>query len=152
MNGTVIDVFRFLIAKGEKLGRIAQSIIDAELERYRIDLDDRFRITQNDIFERLQKVLVGQTVNGGPSSKDGVRLKKGDQLTADYLENLDPNFWFDIRLADEETQVTLEHAKESIDFWACRNRAHVRWEEKETHSRWWVASVRDQDGQSLPSR
>ncbi len=110
MNGTVIDV-QVLTAKGEKPDARAQSIIDAELERYRIDLDDRFRITQNDIFDRLQKILVGQVVNGGPQG-----LKKGSALSADYLENLDPNFWFDIRLADEDTQATLEHAKESLDF------------------------------------
>jgi DNA-directed RNA polymerase subunit beta len=110
MNGTVIDV-QVLTAKGEKPDARAQSIIDAELERYRIDLDDRFRIAQNDIFERLQKILVGQVVNGGPKG-----LKKGNELTEEYLENLDPSYWFDIRLADEETQTTLEHAKESIDF------------------------------------
>ena len=110
MNGTVIDV-QVLTAKGETPDARAQSIIDAELERYRIDLDDRFRIAQNDIFDRLQKILVGQVVNGGPKG-----LKKGNELTEEYLENLDPNHWFDIRLADEDTQTTLEHAKESIDF------------------------------------
>ena len=110
MNGTVIDV-QVLTAKGETPDARAQSIIDAELERYRIDLDDRFRIAQNDIFNRLQKILVGQVVNGGPKG-----LKKGNELTEEYLENLDPNHWFDIRLADEDTQTTLEHAKESIDF------------------------------------
>ncbi|WP_233234574.1 DNA-directed RNA polymerase subunit beta [Bordetella sp. LUAb4] len=109
MTGTVIDVQVFT-REGIVRDKRAQSIIDDELRRYRQDLNDQLRIVENDQFDRLEKMLVNKTVNGGPR-----KLAKGAVITKAYLVDLDRWQWFDIRLADEQHAVVLEQAKESLE-------------------------------------
>ncbi|KDC77685.1 DNA-directed RNA polymerase subunit beta [Bordetella bronchiseptica] len=109
MTGTVIDVQVFT-REGIVRDKRAQSIIDDELRRYRQDLNDQLRIVENDQFDRIEKMLVGKAVNGGPR-----KLAKGATLTKTYLADLDRWQWFDIRLADEQHAVVLEQAKESLE-------------------------------------
>ncbi len=109
MNGTVIDVQVFT-REGIQRDKRAQSIIDDELKRYRQDLNDQLRIVENDAFSRIERLLVGKTVNGGPK-----RLAKGAAVTAEYLADLDRYHWFEIRLADETAASQLEALKESIE-------------------------------------
>ncbi|NYT66852.1 DNA-directed RNA polymerase subunit beta [Alcaligenaceae bacterium] len=109
MVGTVIDVQVFT-REGIDRDKRAQSIIDDELRRYRQDLNDQLRIVEDDTFDRIGKFLVGKTVNGGPR-----KLAKGTALTSEYLSEIDRWVWFDIRLAEEENAVILEHAKESLE-------------------------------------
>jgi DNA-directed RNA polymerase subunit beta len=73
MNGTVIDVQVFT-REGIVRDKRAQSIIDDELKRYRLDLNDQLRIVENDSFERLERLLIGKVANGGPKrlAKDAV--------------------------------------------------------------------------------
>jgi len=107
--GTVIDVQVFT-REGIERDKRAQSIINDELRRYRQDLNDQLRIVENDQFDRLEKILVGKTVNGGPQ-----KLPKGSTITIEYLHGLDRWQWFDIRLADEEHALVLEHAKDALE-------------------------------------
>lgn len=109
MVGTVIDVQVFT-REGIPRDKRAQSIIDDELRRYRLDLNDQLRIVEDDTFDRIEKMLIGKSVNGGPR-----KLAKGTALTKDYLVDLDRWQWFDIRLSDEEHALILEQAKESIE-------------------------------------
>ncbi|MFA5522635.1 MAG: DNA-directed RNA polymerase subunit beta [Castellaniella sp.] len=112
MVGTVIDVQVFT-REGIERDKRAESIIDDELRRYRQDLADQLRIVEKDVFDRIGKFLVGKTVNGGPR-----KLPKGSVLTREYLDELassDVWKWFDIRLADEDDAIVLEHAKESLE-------------------------------------
>ncbi|HLS50888.1 MAG TPA: DNA-directed RNA polymerase subunit beta [Burkholderiaceae bacterium] len=109
MVGTVIDVQVFTREGIERDAR-AESIIEDELRRYRQDLNDQLRIVENDTFDRIKKALIGKVVNGGPR-----RLKKGSVITAEYLDELDRWQWFDIRLAEEDDAIVLEHAKESLE-------------------------------------
>jgi len=109
MIGTVIDVQVFT-REGIVRDKRAQSIIDDELRRYRQDLNDQLRIVENDQFDRLEKMLNGKTVNGGPK-----KLAKGATVTRAYLADMDRWQWFDIRLADEQHAVVLEQAKESLE-------------------------------------
>jgi DNA-directed RNA polymerase subunit beta len=109
MVGTVIDVQVFT-REGIDRDKRAQSIIDDELRRYRQDLNDQLRIVEGDTFDRIGKFLVDKTVNGGPR-----KLAKGTALTKEYLDEVDRWQWFDIRLADEEHAIVLEHAKESLE-------------------------------------
>src|SRR5690606_38918984 len=74
------------------------------------DLSDQLRIVETDTFDRIDKLLIGKVVNGGPH-----KLAKGTALTRDYLVDLDRWQWFDIRLADESNALVLEQAKESIE-------------------------------------
>ena len=108
MVGTVIDVQVFT-REGLVRDKRAQQIIDDELKRYRLDLNDQLRIVEGDAFQRLEKLLVGKAVNGGPK-----KLVKGAKVSKDYLDDLEKFHWFDIRPADEETAISLEAIKESI--------------------------------------
>ena len=109
MSGTVIDVQVFT-REGIQRDKRAQSIIDAELKRYRQDLSDQLRIFDNDAFDRIERMIVGQKANGGP-----MKLGKGKEITAEYLASLPSKHdWFDIRLSDEELAKQLELIKLSL--------------------------------------
>jgi len=108
MVGTVIDVQVFT-REGIQRDKRAQQIIDDELQRYRLDLNDQLRIVERDAFERLERMLVGKIANGGPK-----KLAKGTALTAEYLADLDKYHWFDIRPTDETLATSLEAIKDSI--------------------------------------
>ncbi|MCM5570923.1 DNA-directed RNA polymerase subunit beta [Burkholderiaceae bacterium FT117] len=122
MSGTVIDVQVFT-REGIQRDKRAQSIIDDELKRYRLDLNDQLRIVENDAFSRIERLLVGKTVNGGPK-----KLAKGAAVTAEYLADLDRYHWFEIRPADEVVATQLEAIKESIE--QKRHQFDLAYEEK----------------------
>jgi DNA-directed RNA polymerase subunit beta len=109
MVGTVIDVQVFT-REGVPRDKRAEAIINDELSRYRQDLNDQLRIVENDTFDRIRKLLIGKTVNGGPN-----RLPKGSVITEEYLDGVERWHWFDIRLSDEGAAVALEQTKESVE-------------------------------------
>lgn len=108
ISGTVIDVQVFT-REGIQRDKRAQQIIDDELAKYKKDFADQMRIMEQDAFERLERLLVGKIATGGPQ-----KLGKGKEVTSEYLRSFDPHFWFDIRLADEETSMQLEQVRESV--------------------------------------
>jgi DNA-directed RNA polymerase subunit beta len=109
MVGTVIDVQVFT-REGIERDKRAQSIIDDELKRFRLDLNDQLRIVENDAFSRISRLLEGKIANGGP-----MKLAKGTAVTQDYLATFDRHMWFEVRLADEAAASQLELLKESVD-------------------------------------
>ncbi len=108
INGTVIDVQVFT-REGIERDKRAQSIIDDELKRYKMDLADQLRIVENDAFERLERMLVGKVVTGGPK-----KLAKGSKITKDYLASVGRHDWFDIRLEDDDVARQLEGLKDGL--------------------------------------
>jgi DNA-directed RNA polymerase subunit beta len=110
MAGTVIDVQVFT-REGLERDKRAQSIIDDQLRSFKTDLADQMRIVERDAFARIQRMIVGQTANGGPK-----RLAKGSEITAEYLAGLEPYHWFDIRMADETLASQLEAVREGLEI------------------------------------
>jgi len=108
MDGTIIDV-RVFTREGVKKDKRVLSIEESELAEVRKDLNDQLRIFEDDIFDRVKRVLVGKTADGGPS-----KLKKGAKVTADYLKELERDKWFEIRLQDEAAQSQLESAARQL--------------------------------------
>ncbi|MDP2904496.1 MAG: DNA-directed RNA polymerase subunit beta, partial [Methylovulum sp.] len=108
ISGTVIDVQVFT-REGLQRDKRAQQIIDDELGRYKKDLADQMRIVEADIFTRLEKLLVGKVVNGGPK-----KIAKGTKLDKEYLHGLEHHHWFDIRLSSDEVAMQLEQIKEGL--------------------------------------
>jgi DNA-directed RNA polymerase subunit beta len=108
MSGTVIDVQVFT-REGIERDKRAQQIIDDELKRYKKDLTDQLRIVEDDAFGRAERLLLGKVVNGGPK-----KLPKGANIVQSYLEDLERNQWFDIRLASDQGAEQLEQLRESI--------------------------------------
>ncbi|SDZ07880.1 DNA-directed RNA polymerase subunit beta [Nitrosomonas sp. Nm58] len=108
ISGTVIDVQVFT-REGVERDKRSKKIIDDELDRYKKDLADQMRIVEADAFMRIERLLIGKAATGGPK-----KLAKGTLITKEYLESIDPHYWFDIRLVDEETSVQLEQLKDSM--------------------------------------
>ncbi|MFN4266521.1 MAG: DNA-directed RNA polymerase subunit beta [Aquabacterium sp.] len=108
-SGTVIDVQVFT-REGIQRDKRAQQIIDDELKRFRLDLNDQLRIVEADAFDRIKKLLIGKVANGGPN-----KLAKGTTLDEAYLASVDKFHWFDIRPADEELANQLESIKNSLE-------------------------------------
>jgi len=104
IDGTVIDVRVFTRDGIDKDSR-ALSIEDAELEAVRKDLDDQARIIESDIYDRMEKMLVGKVADGGPE-----KFKKGGKLTQAYLDEIGREKWFEIRLRNEDANKQLEEA------------------------------------------
>jgi DNA-directed RNA polymerase subunit beta len=107
-QGTVIDVQVFT-REGIQRDKRAQQIIDDELKRFRLDLNDQLRIVEADAFDRIEKLLVGKSANGGPQ-----KLAKGSAITKDYLQGVDKFHWFDIRPTDDDVANQLESIKNSL--------------------------------------
>jgi len=108
MDGTVIDVRVFTRDGVEKDSR-ALSIEKAEIERVRKDFGDQQRILEDDLFQRVRGMLLGKVAAGGPS-----KLKSGTKITAEYLDSLKRDDWFEIRLDDEDANSQLEATAERV--------------------------------------
>jgi len=108
MDGTVIDVRVFTRDGVEKDSR-AMSIQKSEIERVRKDLNDQRRILENDLFGRLRGDILGKVAEGGPK-----KLKAGSTISADYLDDLPREEWFEIRLRDDAANAALEAARRRL--------------------------------------
>jgi DNA-directed RNA polymerase subunit beta len=108
-QGTVIDVQVFT-REGITRDKRAQQIIDDELKRFRLDLNDQLRIVEADAFDRIEKLLLGKVANGGPK-----KLSKGTTIDKAYLAEVEKYHWFDIRPADDDVASQLESIKNSME-------------------------------------
>jgi DNA-directed RNA polymerase subunit beta len=102
MNGTVIDVQVFT-RDGIKKDVRSTQIEETELKRAKKDLDDERRIREDDIFQRIETLLLSHTAENGPKG-----LKSGTKISATYLDTLERDKWFDIRLTNDEANSQLE--------------------------------------------
>ncbi|MBU2676372.1 MAG: DNA-directed RNA polymerase subunit beta [Gammaproteobacteria bacterium] len=124
MDGTVIDV-RVFTRDGVEKDLRALSIEKAELESVRKDLDDTLRILEEDIYERVERMLLGKMAQGGPN-----KLKSGSKIVKAYLEELPREKWFEIRLKNDEANEQLQNSFERLK--AQRDEFDRRYEEKKT--------------------
>ena len=107
-DGTVIDV-RVFTREGVKKDKRALAIEESELAAVRKDLNDQMRIFEEDIYDRVRRLLIGKTADGGPQ-----KLKKGSAVDAAYLDSLEREKFFEVRLADEAAQEQLEAAAKQL--------------------------------------
>ncbi|RZU47347.1 DNA-directed RNA polymerase subunit beta [Fluviicoccus keumensis] len=103
-KGTVIDVQVFTRDGVEKDSR-ALAIEKEQLNAYRKDLKEEFRIFEEAARSRLLPLLKGQTVNGGAG------FKKGDVLTEEGLNALTFDKWFELRPTEEAIGEQLERVQ-----------------------------------------
>ena len=101
-EGTVVDVRIFTRDGVEKDAR-AVEIEGTELERIRKDLRDQLRIQEDDIYDRIERLITNKVSDGGP---DG--LSNGSKVTAAYLETLERKRWTEIRMRNESVNEQLE--------------------------------------------
>ena len=96
--------------EGIQRDKRAQQIIDDELKRFRLDLNDQLRIVESDAFDRIEKLLVGKVANGGPQ-----KIAKGTVIDKAYLASVEKFHWFDIRPAEDDVANQLESIKNSLE-------------------------------------
>ena len=106
IKGTVINVQVFTRDGLDKDQR-SLDIEKAELDQYRKDLNDEYRIVENATLGRLFTAIVG----GKVVKAEG--LKKGAVLTAEAVENYSADDWFAIRMdkADLNDQIAAAQAQ-----------------------------------------
>ena len=103
-KGTVIDVQVFTRDGLEKDPR-AKAIEKAQLDEYRKDLKEEYRIFEEATAARLREALTGQKVNGGAG------FKKGAVISEEDLFGMELAKWFELRPADELVAEQLEKAQ-----------------------------------------
>ena len=108
MSGTVIDVQVFTRDGVEKDARALANEAD-ELSRIRKDLNDQQKIVEDDIYDRIARLLSGKVAEGGP-----LGLKAGDKVTRSYLQELPKEKWFEVRLRDESANTALEGIRKQL--------------------------------------
>ena len=102
MEGTVIDV-RVFTRDGVEKDKRALQIEEAEIEQVRKDLNDQLRIYEGDIYARIERLITNKVTDGGP---DG--LAAGSKVTKAYLDGLERERWFEIRMQNEDVNSQLE--------------------------------------------
>src|SRR5690554_6757887 len=122
MDGTVIDV-RVFTRDGVDKDQRALAIEKAELESVRKDLDDTLRILEDDIYSRIEKLLIGKTAAAGPGD-----IKAGTKITAEYLQSLPREQWLTVSVKDDDVNAQLEQAAEQLK--EQRSAFEKRFEEK----------------------
>jgi DNA-directed RNA polymerase subunit beta len=108
MDGIVIDVQVFTRDGVEKDQRALQ-IEEEQLTLIRKDLNDQLRIMEDDIYQRVEKLLQGKVAEGGPK-----KLAAGSKVTRDYLTEIGRDKWFEVRLRNEEANENLEKTGEQL--------------------------------------
>jgi len=107
-KGTVIDVQVFTRDGLEKDAR-AKQIEKSQLDEYRKDLKEEYRIYEEATFSFLGNLIKGATtVSGGG-------LSKGTKLTAAILEDLDREQWFKLKLDKPELNEALASARQQLE-------------------------------------
>jgi DNA-directed RNA polymerase subunit beta len=145
-QGTVIDVQVFT-REGIQRDKRAQQIIDDELKRFRLDLNDQLRIVEADAFDRIGKLLNGRSPTAARrswpraprSTRNTWRLRREVPLVRH------PPGGRRSRLAARVDQ-------ELAGADAPQLRPRVRREAQEAHAGRRAAGGRAEDGQGLPGR
>ena len=107
LKGTVINVQVFTRDGLEKDQR-SLDIEQAELDQYRKDLNDEYRIIENATLGRLFVALKGSKV------VKAAGLKKGAALTADAVAEYKADDWFAIRMEKAELNEQIAEAKTQL--------------------------------------
>ncbi len=109
MDGTVIDVRVFTRDGVDKDSR-ARQIEETELKRVRKDLNDQLRILEDDLYQRMERMLADNLAEGGPNG-----LRGGEPVTVAYLRSLRRVEWFEIRMRDETLNDQLEKIARQLE-------------------------------------
>jgi DNA-directed RNA polymerase subunit beta len=107
-KGTVVDVQVFTRDGLEKDARALQ-IEKHQLDEFRKDLKEEYRIYEEATFSMLANQL------RGAKTVSGAGLAKGTELTDDVLAGLDREQWFKLKLSDSALNDNLANAKRQLE-------------------------------------
>ncbi|MBI79283.1 MAG: DNA-directed RNA polymerase subunit beta [Gammaproteobacteria bacterium] len=108
ITGSVIDVRVFTRDGVEKDDRASQ-IEKIEVEAIRKDLDDQSRIIEEDIYQRINSLLLNKIALGGPEG-----LKSGMKITKTYLDSIPNKKKLEVRLKNDNLNKKLESLSKSL--------------------------------------
>jgi DNA-directed RNA polymerase beta subunit len=145
-QGTVIDVQVFT-REGIQRDKRAQQIIDDELKRFRLDLNDQLRIVEADAFDRIAKLLNGREGQRRPAEAGQGREDR---------QGL-PGLRREVPLVrhppgGRRSRFAARVDQELAGADAPQLRPRVRREAQEAHAGRRAAGGRAEDGQGLPGR
>jgi DNA-directed RNA polymerase subunit beta len=103
-NGTVVDV-QIYTREGITKDKRALDIEKAMLAKVKKDLFDELRIREAAIYKRIESLILGCVALSGPK-----RLKKESKITKDYLLNISPDKWHEIKIKNEEVGQAIKLA------------------------------------------
>ena len=101
MDGTVVDV-RVYTRDGVEKDARAKEIESMEIASIAKNIKDQLRVFENDIHERVARLLFGQAIKRAP------KRKVGDLVDQALLDELRPEQWFDLRLQDGDINEQLD--------------------------------------------
>lgn len=101
MDGTVVDV-RVYTRDGVEKDARAKAIEEAEIELVAKDVKDQIQVFEHDIYERVERLLLGQAIKKAPNRK------AGDVVDAKLLAEVEKSAWFSLRLKDDEINQRLD--------------------------------------------
>jgi DNA-directed RNA polymerase subunit beta len=87
----------------------ARDIEQSALAQIRKDLDDEYRIVETATYERLRRALKGKKAVSAPGKTRGVTLDD------EYLDTLELDDWFRIRMSDDPLNAQLERAEKQLE-------------------------------------
>ena len=108
MEGTVIGVQVFTRDGVEKDKR-ALEIEEMEIAQVRKDVDAQWHIIEEDLYDRMENLMVGKLAAGGPKG-----LKAGAKVTKSYLDELERKKWSEIRLKNEQANEQMERLAKQL--------------------------------------
>jgi len=109
VKGTVIDVKVFTRDGLEKDER-SLAIEKSEIEGYRKDFRDEYRIVESATYDRLRDALTGKKVHSGAGD-----IKKGSIINDELLDGLPLEDWFTLRMAEGVLNELLDAAKTQLE-------------------------------------
>ena len=107
-KGTVIDVQVFTRDGLEKDSR-AREIENHQLNEFRKDLKEEYRIYEEAVFARLAAQLSGK------KTLSGAGLSKGTVLSEELLAELDRELWFKIKTDDADVNALIASAEKQLE-------------------------------------
>ena len=108
MNGTVIDVQVFT-RDGVDKDKRAKEIEQSQLAEAKKDFNDQLRIFEDDIYHRLERVLIDAVATGGPAG-----LKSATAVSKEYLASIARDKWFEVRVKSEEVMSQIEQLGKNL--------------------------------------
>nr|MCU0729220.1 DNA-directed RNA polymerase subunit beta [Sphingopyxis sp.] len=107
--GTVVEV-RVFNRHGIDKDERAMAIEREEIERLKKDSDDERGILNRASYARLSEMLVGQVASSAPKG-----VKKGSEITAELLAEVDKSEWWKFAVSDDKVQSDLEAVRAQYD-------------------------------------
>ena len=95
MEGTIIDV-RVFTRDGIEKDERAKKIEEAAILQAQKDLNDQLRIYGDDVYMRVENLIIGKIANKGPKG-----IKPGSKVSSNFLESVEREEWFDISMRNE---------------------------------------------------